>query len=329
MLKKKLDSYVKEGKLTEHLAKTLHQFFLSYMEAVTNNGYPKEKAEPLIEQLASFAVKQLSHPYRFEPFHRRIVKPFNYYQFGLDLIRPLIDMQRSSLRHPEVVDQIQNYLDAGDNVVLFANHQTEPDPQIISILLEKTHPKLAEEMIFVAGHRVITDPLAVPFSKGRNLLCIYSKKHIEHPIELKAEKQLHNQRTMKKLSALLSKGGNCIYVAPSGGRDRLDASGNVEVAKFDPQSIDFFLLMAAKAKHQTHFFPLTLATYHLLPPPNSVEKEIGEQRQANSVPVHLSFGQELDLNKISKNFSSLSKLEQRKRRAEYIWSLVQQEYATL
>ncbi len=50
-------------------------------------------------------------------------------------------------------------------------------------------------MIFVAGERVITDPLAVPASMGRNLLCIYSKRYIDHPPELKSEKQLHNKRT--------------------------------------------------------------------------------------------------------------------------------------
>ena len=55
-------------------------------------------------------------------------------------------------------------------------------------MLEKEHPRLAEEMIFVAGHRVISDPLAVPLSIGRNLICIYSKKHIENPPEVKAAK---------------------------------------------------------------------------------------------------------------------------------------------
>ena len=43
-------------------------------------------------------------------------------------------------------------------------------------------------MIFVAGERVITDPLAIPFSMGSNLLCIYSKRYIDHPPEKKIEK---------------------------------------------------------------------------------------------------------------------------------------------
>ena len=299
--KQKLDTYVKSGKLTEAIAKTLHRFYLSYAEAVAKNGYAIEDLEPLVVTLTDHAVKQLLHPYRFDSYHRRVLKPFDYYRFGLDLIRPLIDLSHSSVRGMDKVDQIQSYLSKGENVILFANHQTEPDPQVISILLEKTHPQLAEEMIFVAGHRVVTDPLAVPLSKGRNLLCIYSKKHIEIPKELKAEKLLHNQRTMKKMSELLSKGGKCIYVAPSGGRDRPDTQGNVEVAKFDPSSIDLFLLLAQKAKTPTHFFPLALATYALLPPPNVVEKEIGEggmpiQPLCTSILVKKLFGIRLPAN---------------------------------
>ena len=76
----------------------------------------------------------------------------------------------------------------GDNVVLFANHQSEADPQIFSVLLDPKYPGFAEQTIFVAGDRVTTDLLAGPFSMGRNLLCIFSKKHIENPPELKSEK---------------------------------------------------------------------------------------------------------------------------------------------
>jgi hypothetical protein len=51
---------------------------------------------------------------------------------------------------------------------------------------------LASKVVFVAGHRVTTDPLAIPFSMGCNLLCIFSKKYMEEPPELKAAKQQQN-----------------------------------------------------------------------------------------------------------------------------------------
>ena len=54
--------------------------------------------------------------------------------------------------------------------------------------------KFAYDMVHVAGDRVTTDPVAVPFSKGRNLLCIYSKRHMNNPPELASKKKMHNAR---------------------------------------------------------------------------------------------------------------------------------------
>ena len=48
-------------------------------------------------------------------------------------------------------------------------------------------------MIFVAGDRVTTDLLAQIFSMGRNLLCIFSKKHIGSVPELKSKKTKYDR----------------------------------------------------------------------------------------------------------------------------------------
>ena len=209
---------------------------------------------------------------------------------------------------------------------MLANHQTEPDPQVISLLIEKIDPILAKEMIFIAGHRVTSDPLAVPLSLGRNLLCIYSKKHISHPPEKKGEKILHNQRTLKEMQTLLNEGGHCIYVAPSGGRDRFDAiTGHVQIAPFDPQSVELFGLLGSRAERLVHFYPLALKSYDLMPPPGQVEKELGEKRVIHFTPVYLSFGKEVEMESFAGS-EDANKKEKRIRRAEYIWSQVCKEY---
>ena len=178
---------------------------------------------------------QIQKPHQFSPFHKALRTPADYYMLGLDFVRPLIDYKNSTVLGKDALDTIQKEVDACDNVVLFSNHQTEIDPQIISLLLDKKHSQLAQEMIFVAGHLVVTDPLAVPLSLGRNLLCIYSKRHIDHPPEKKAEKLAHNQKAIKMVGELLDWGGQCIYIAPSGGRDRANEAGFVTVAPFDQQ----------------------------------------------------------------------------------------------
>jgi glycerol-3-phosphate O-acyltransferase len=322
---KNLTHYCAEEVIPSKFCTILKSFYESYRQAIEQAKGSKEEMDQLFHQFVELIVEQQREPYSFGLFHQSIRKPFDYYAFGLNFMRPLILFNQSKVFRLELVNQMCEQLARGDNVILLANHQTEPDPQVIALLLEKTHPKFAEDMIFVAGHRVITDPLAIPISKGCNLLCIYSKKHIANPPEEKPSKMAHNQRTMKKMAELLSEGGKCIYVAPSGGRDRPNAQGKLEVAPFDPQNIELFWLMAKQADCPTHFYPLALATYHMLPPPNSVEKEVGERRQARCSPVHLAFGDEIDMEHFPGS-EGLDKKEKRNKRADYIWNLVRKDY---
>lgn len=315
-----------KGKIPEELAAVIHQFYLSYDEVIEENGYSLEQIQGILNQFLGLVIEQLETPYQFELFHKRILSPFDYYHFGLEFIRPLVVFSKSTVQGIEHLDTIEATLAKKENVILLSNHQTEPDPQAISLLLEKTHPKLAEDMIFVAGHRVTTDPLAAPLSKGRNLLCVYSKRHIETPPEKKQEKLNHNQRTLKKMAQLLDEGGQCIYVAPSGGRDRADSDGNITVAPFDPQSIEMFSLIAQNAQRPTHFHPLALSTYNLLPPPSSVKKELGEHRHAHCTPIHLAFGAVIDMQHYPGS-EEADKKQRRQNRADYIWKLVADDYA--
>jgi len=55
-------------------------------------------------------------------------------------------------------------------LLLVLASKTEADPQVISLLMEREgYGDVAAQLINVAGHRVTTDPLAIPFSMGRNL----------------------------------------------------------------------------------------------------------------------------------------------------------------
>lgn len=316
------------GKITAKIEQILHNFYDSYKGALSDQGKRIEQYSPLFAQYLTCVERHLEQPFLFPPYHRGVRTPFDYFRFGQQFIHPLILFKESKVEGLDVVDKMLQQIARGENVVLFGNHQTEPDPQVISLLLDRTHPKIAEEIIFVAGHRVTTDPLAVPFSMGCNLLCIYSKKHVEHPPEEKEQKLLHNQRVMQKMKELFSEGGKCIYVAPSGGRDRRNEQGQIVVAPFDAQSIELFRLIAKQSKRPTHFYPLALATHHLLPPPNTIEKELGERREAQCTPVHLMFGEEIDMEAIPVD-AAMDKKGQRDARARYIWEIVQRNYAHL
>lgn len=295
----------------------------SYRKAVDEAGLPPETADRLLNSFFWSMGEQLRNPYEFEPYHRLITSPFDYYTFGVEFFRPLVDKSRSTVTGREHLQQIERQLAAGDNVIYLANHQTEADPQIISLLLEDEFPDLGRNMIFVAGERVIVDPMTAPFSLGRNLLCIFSKRHIEHPPEMKAAKQLHNRKTMERMVALLAEGGHGIYVAPSGGRDRPNAEGVVEVARFDPQSVEMFRLMAQRASRPTHFYPMALATYGVMPPPTRVEVELGELRHLRRCPVHMAIGAEFDFDR----YAQSDREARRTAQADAAWQAVAAEYA--
>ena len=298
--------------------KILEGFFDSYQKIT------KQDVE-ILKTFRKLLGKQLKNPFQFEPYHKKVRSPFDYYQFGLDFVRPLIDLSHSRVTGLENLKKIDDQLHKQENVILLANHQTETDPLAISILLENSHPHIGEKIIYVAGERVVTDPLAIPFSMGCDLLCIYSKRYIHHPPEEKMQKQLHNKHTMELMSRLFKEGGKIIYVAPSGGRDRRGPSGAVEIAPFDPASVEMMLLMAKKSGVITHFYPLTLATYDLLPPPETVQKELGEARKAKRCPIYMDFREEFDMECFFGS-DEKNKVLKRKMRAEAIWKIVKETY---
>jgi glycerol-3-phosphate O-acyltransferase len=303
---------------------TLDEVSITYRAIAAEAGEPPETADRWMSVFMKLVEEQVRAPYPFEPYHRQITTPFDYYTFGVEFLRPLMDKSKSTLTGRDQLQRIASQMAAGDNVIFLANHQNEADPQAISILLEDEFPAIGREMIFVAGERVITDPLTVPFSMGRNLLCIFSKRHIDHPPDQKAAKQLHNRRALEQMTQLLSDGGHCIYVAPSGGRDRMNKAGVVEVAPFDVQSVEMFHLMAQRATRPTHFYPMALATYHFMPPPDTVQVEIGEPRRIRRCPIHLAIAPEFDMHA----FDQEDRHARREARAQAAWRAVSDAYAT-
>lgn len=325
MIKQRLKKAVQDKKIPERLEANFLSLYENYKKAMENENLSFEPQEKHFEVYLDKVLEEVDHPYTFSPYHKKIREPFDYYKFGIEFVRNLVDEKRSKVVHFQNVEKMARQIKANENVVLFANHQTEGDPQLISLALEKTFPELGENMIFVAGDRVLTDPMAVPFSKGRNLLCIYSKRHIDNPPEKKMMKQEHNRKTMKVLKDLFAEGGKVIYVAPSGGRDRANDQGIVEIAPFDPQSIEMFRLMATESKRTTHFYPLALDTFEILPPPKTIGGEIGEKRSAKRCPTFFAFCDELDMQNFPGN-DIKDRHERRMACAQHIWSIVKNAY---
>lgn len=220
----------------------------------------------------------------------------DFYKFGCEFFRPAMDYDNCVVLGQDALDKAMEQIDNGENVVFFANHQSEADPQVMSVLLEKAgYEQKAEELIYVAGHKVTTDLLAIPFSMGRNLICIHSKKHIDADPDTKPFKSRQNLMAMNGMLKKMRKGGAAIWVAPSGGRDRRDVeTGEVPIAPFDQKTIDMFRLMGNKSKVPTHYYALSMVSYDICPPPDFVDPGVGEQRNVRFVPLAIKVNEELE-----------------------------------
>lgn len=246
----------------------------------------------------------------------------DFYEWGSEFFRGLIDKEASKIMGMDNLKQALELADKGENVVFFANHQSEADPQVVSILLERAGlAKGAEKFYYVAGHKVTTDPLAIPFSMGRNLICIHSKKHIDADPETKGVKNRQNLSAMGGMLERLKKGGCILWVAPSGGRDRRDLeTGKTPIAPFDSKTLDMFRLMGSKSKKPTHYFPLAMVTYEVCPPPDFIEAGVGEKRNFRFTPVGINVGEEIP---------SEGGLEKRQQFNEKCYASAQEEYGKL
>ena len=288
------------GKIPPQLVDGFLDFYGNYRAAVVNSGVQgADEAEVarVMTAIADRVLDQFVHPYEFPSAHERILSPYDYYAFGQSYVRNLVDFDRSALGHLDRFREVERQLAAGDNVVLLANHQTEADPAVWALLLEGAGlARLASDVAYVAGDRVVTDPLCKPFSMGRNLFCVHSKKHLDDDPALKEEKQRTNRRTLGALSKALGMGGQLLWIAPSGGRDRPDAAtGEWAPAAFDPAAVELMRQLCAKAAPRGHLWPLAMDSGNMMPPPPATEKAIGERRLTNFVGVGISLGEELDL----------------------------------
>jgi glycerol-3-phosphate O-acyltransferase len=322
------DRLVEEGLWAAHFRDSFLQLYTGFLKERGALNLPLEPVEEHFEEYIAIIEHHLKEPFLFEPIHPRATQPIDFFAFGMRQAKLMLDMERSRVDGMEIAKQAERQIEAGENVIIFSNHQTELDCHLVSALIERECPLLADRMIWVAGDRVLTDPVAVPVSLGLHLICIYSKKHIDHPPEEKQKKLHHNRQTMRQTRDLLAKGGQCIVLFPSGGRDRPNASGEIDVAPFDPASIEMFRMLAAHSKTPTHFYPLALSTYRYLPPPSEVEQELGEHRICHYVPVSIAFDKEIDFDKQA---NSLPKEKQARRAAvaEAVWQDVHAMYHTL
>jgi glycerol-3-phosphate O-acyltransferase len=122
----RLKQCTKEGSIPPKYADILEKFYVGYRRAVSCDSDSHEK---LFVDLLELIKQQCLEPFIFQPFHKHLRKPFDYYQFGVDLVKPLVDMPNSTVSGLDHLQQIAVSLEKGENAIFLANHQAEADPK--------------------------------------------------------------------------------------------------------------------------------------------------------------------------------------------------------
>ncbi len=282
--------------LTEQVYFHLKALFDGFAEVAFEKNLSVIEIKRILELYLSLIKKELTTPSTFGIYHQQETSPIDFYSFAIDFFKPFIDKKDCNILGKKHIKEIIEILDKGENVILLANHQTEADPTLLGVLLDDEYPGLIRKLIAIAGARVTSDPVVTPMTRGQNIICVYSKRYFDHHPEKMKEMQQHNSSAMLQLRHLLSDGGQLVYIAPSGGRDRKNEEGILFPAQFNPDSIELMRIVGEKADKKTHFFPLAMYTYQVLPPPEKIKKEIGEERKLCHAPIHIAFGEEVHMN---------------------------------
>ncbi|XP_031250782.1 glycerol-3-phosphate acyltransferase, chloroplastic-like [Pistacia vera] len=318
------------GRLSSNLAALMEELYHNYKNAVFSSGKPGADELVLSNMAVLFdrVLLDMEEPFEFPPYHKALREPFDYYIFGQNYIRPLIDFSNSYVGNISLFYEMEQKLQQGHNIVLISNHQSEADPAVIALLLESANTRIAENLIYVAGDRVLTDPLCKPFSMGRNLICVYSKKHMLDAPELIEMKRKANTRSLKEMALLLRGGSQIVWIAPSGGRDRPDpVTEEWHPAPFDASAVDNMRRLAEHSGAPGHIYPLALLCYDVMPPPRQVEKEIGERRVVSFSGVGLSVAPEISFSDIASAFENPE--EAREAYTQALYDSVNEQYNVL
>jgi glycerol-3-phosphate O-acyltransferase len=101
----------------------------------------------------------------------------------------------------------------------------------------------------------------------------------------------------------------------------VNPDGIVDIAPFDPQSVEMFYVMARRSGQAAHFYPMALDTYDILPPPDTIQIELGEARRIRRAGIHLVVGTEINMASLADDVVG-DKRARRAARARAIWSMV-------
>ena len=108
----RLKRALEQGEVPEKTYKIVLQLYESYARSLELAGFRMQDFDHLFDDLLMLMIKHLKNPFYFGSYHKRILEPYNYFRFGIEFIRPLVDQQRSRVLGIDTIKKISNQLRA-------------------------------------------------------------------------------------------------------------------------------------------------------------------------------------------------------------------------
>src|SRR5690606_10868542 len=105
-----LKSFMKKYNIPDPLQDILTGFIDDYLAIVREREGDLEKALVILSTFVALVEDEIGDPFIFQPYHQRIDSPFDYYHFGMDLLRPLVRFEDSYVQGLPIVDEITGLL---------------------------------------------------------------------------------------------------------------------------------------------------------------------------------------------------------------------------
>ena len=146
-VEKKLAEAKEKYNVPEKYMAVMQGLFTSYMLEVYKAGADVDYYENVLTGMFGRVLYHMKQPFQFGPYHQAVFGDgaeapydFDYYKMGYEFVEPLLyplptpgvtapDAVTSLITGEAQVEKMRQQLAAGENVVLFGNHQSEADPQ--------------------------------------------------------------------------------------------------------------------------------------------------------------------------------------------------------
>ena len=101
---------LEEADIAEKQKRDFKQFYTAYIKILKESSEDISACDATLDFFLERLKEQAKTPYDFQLYHKKVREPLDFYLFGLNFMRPLVDLPNSSLQGKASLQEITMYL---------------------------------------------------------------------------------------------------------------------------------------------------------------------------------------------------------------------------